>query len=140
MKNNDPLLIDTGRGFSILYRERYLYSNTDPEKRAIMRAEKTVLQNSTLYILTSPLLFYGITEILSRLPDDSHIICFELSKNLLNLSKDHIPDVLLNSKFGLVEQYFKEQQQPATQVPQQPATQEQQTPPSTVHKGQSHGE
>ncbi|MCK5200086.1 MAG: DUF115 domain-containing protein [Spirochaetales bacterium] len=98
MKNNDPLLIDTGRGFSILYRERYLYSNTDPEKRAIMRAEKTVLQNSTLYILTSPLLFYGITEIISRLPDDSHIICFELSKNLLNLSNNHIPDLLHNSK------------------------------------------
>jgi hypothetical protein len=99
MKDQDPLLINTGRGFSILYRERYLYSNTDPEKRAILRAEKTVLQNSTLYILTSPLLFYGITEILSRIPDDSHIICFELSKNLLNLSKDHIPDLLLNSKF-----------------------------------------
>lgn len=98
MKNKDPLLIDTGRGFSILYRERYLYSNTDPEKRAVMRAEKTVLQDSTLYILTSPLLFYGISEILSRLPDNSHIICFELSKKLLDLSKSYIPDLLLNSK------------------------------------------
>ena len=98
MKNQNPLLIDTGRGFSVLYHERYLYSSTEPEKRAILRAEKTVLQNNTLYILTSPLLFYGTTEILSRLPDDSHIICFEFSKNLHKLSKSHIPDSIINSK------------------------------------------
>ncbi len=97
MENENLLLINTGRGFSVLYRGRYLYSSTDPEKRAILRAEKTVLQNETLYILTSPLLFYGITEILSRLPMDSHIICFEFSKDLHELSKSHIPDSILNS-------------------------------------------
>ncbi len=98
MKNNDPLLIDTGRGFSIFYREKYLYSSTEPERRAVIRAEKATLQHSTLYILTSPLLFYGVFEILSKLPDDSHIICIELSKDLHKLSKSHIPDLLSNSK------------------------------------------
>lgn len=97
MENKNPLLIDTGRGFSVLYRGRYLYSNTDPEKRAVLRAEKTVLRNDTLYFLTSPLLFYGTAEILSKLPGDSHIICFELSKNLHELSKKHIPDSIRNS-------------------------------------------
>lgn len=98
MKNQNPLLIDTGRGFSVIYCERYLYSSTDPEKRAILRAEKTIMQSDTLYILTSPLLFYGTTEILSRLPGNSHIICFEYSKELHELSKSHIPDSVLNSK------------------------------------------
>ena len=97
MTNKDPLLKDTGRGFSVLYRERYLYSSTDPEKRAILKAENTLLQSDTLYILTSPLLFYGITEILSRLPGNSHIICFEYSKELHELSKNHIPDSIVNS-------------------------------------------
>ena len=97
MKNQNPLLIDTGRGFSVLYCERYLYSSTDPEKRAVLRAEKTLLQSDTLYILTSPLLFYGTTELLSGLPDNSHIICFEYSKDLYELSRNHIPDSFLNS-------------------------------------------
>lgn len=97
MDNKDPLLIDTGRGFSVLYRERYLYSSTDPEKRAVLRAEKTILQNETLYILTSPLLFYGTSEILSKLPADSHIICFEFSKNLYKLSQNNMPALISNS-------------------------------------------
>jgi hypothetical protein len=98
MKNTDPLLINTGRGFSVLYNKRHLYSPTEPEERAIVRSNQALLQSDTLYILSSPLLFYGVKELLLRLPVNSYIICFEYSKLLLKLSKDHIPEYLLNSK------------------------------------------
>ena len=98
MKSTGPLLIDTGRGFSILYNNRHLYSPTEPEERAIVRSNQALLQSDTLYILSSPLLFYGVKELLLRLPVNSYIICFEYSKLLLKLSKDHIPEYLLNSK------------------------------------------
>jgi len=98
MKNTDPLLIDTGRGFSVLYNNRYLYSPTEPEERALIRSNQTLLQRDTLYILNSPLLFYGVEELLLRLPENSFIICFEYTKILLELSKKHIPEYLLNSK------------------------------------------
>lgn len=97
MENQNPLLTDTGRGFSVFYSARYLYSSTDPEKRAVLRSENTVVQSDTLYILTSPLLYYGIAELVSRLPDNSHIICLEYSEDLYELSKSHIPYLLQNS-------------------------------------------
>ena len=97
MKNYDPLLIDTGRGFSVFYDKKYLYNVKDPERRAIIRAERVHLQEDTLYILNSPLLFYGISKIVSKLPLGSHIICFELSRVLYELSKDNIPNSILKS-------------------------------------------
>ncbi len=97
MKNSDPLLNDTGRGFSVLYKGRQLYSPADPEKRAILRSDQIELQNDTLYFLSSPLLFYGVKELLSRLPDTSHLICFEFSDTLYELSKNHIPEFFLDS-------------------------------------------
>lgn len=98
MDNTGPLLIDTGRGFSVLYNNRHLYSPTDPLKRAVLRSNQIELQNETLYIVSSPLLFYGVKELLERLPASSHIICFESSKSLYNLSIEHIPEILLVSK------------------------------------------
>ncbi len=97
MKDTDPLLIDTGRGFSVFYNNRHLYSPEEPEKRAIIRSNRTELQSDTLYILSSPLLFYGVKEIISRIPSDSHIICFEYSDTLYRLSKQIIPDYFINS-------------------------------------------
>lgn len=98
MNNTDPLLINTGRGFSVLYKNRHLYSPTEPDERAVLRSNKTLLQRDTLYILNSPLLFYGVKELIQRLPANSYIICFEYSKSLFMLSKERIPECLLNSK------------------------------------------
>ena len=98
MKSINPLLIDTGRGFSVLYNSRHLYSPTDPLKRAILRSNQIKLQNETLYIICSPLLFYGVKELLARLPVNSYIICYECSESLHKLSMEHIPDNLVNSK------------------------------------------
>ena len=98
MKDSDPLLTDTGRGFSILYKGRHLYSNTDPKKNAVIKAERAILQGDTLYFLSSPLLFYGIKELISKLPPSSHIICFELSESLHSLSKKYFQDLTFNSQ------------------------------------------
>ena len=97
MNNVDPLLIDTGRGFSVFYKDRYLYNSSDPIKRAVLKATQTNLQNDTLYFLSSPLLFYGISELISSLPTDSHIICFEISTDLHKLSNKNIPKIISNS-------------------------------------------
>lgn len=97
MKNTDPLLIDTGRGFSVFYNNRHLYSHAEPEERAILRSNQTPIQSDTLYIISSPLLFYGVKEILERIPSDSHLICFEYSDPLHELSKKNLPDYISNS-------------------------------------------
>ncbi len=98
MEKHNPLLIDTGRGFSVLYKNKHLYNSKEPELRAVLRAEQIPLQTDTLYIINSPLLFYGVSKILSKLPSGSHIICFELSKSLYKLSKNNIPVNILKSR------------------------------------------
>ncbi len=98
MKSYDPLLIDTGRGSSVFYNKRHLYNPREPIERAVLRAKQIQLQTDTLYILNSPLLFYGVSEIIENLPSGSHIICFEISESLYRLSKDNIPDSILESK------------------------------------------
>ncbi len=102
MKDKNPLLTETGRGFSVLYRGRYLYSTTDPEGSAELKAKKTFLQGETLYLLPSPLLFYGTGDIVSRIPEGSHLICFELSAALLTLTMEHIPDFIDKSSLVTV--------------------------------------
>jgi 6-hydroxymethylpterin diphosphokinase MptE-like len=98
MNKEDPLLIDTGRGFSILFKDRYLYNSSNPMQRAVLKASKTVFQSDTLYFLSSPLLFYGLSELITNLPAGSHIICFEISDDLHEISKKYIPDNVSKSK------------------------------------------
>lgn len=94
MDDSGPLLIDTGRGFSVLYKGRHLYSSTDPVKRTVLRSNQVTFQKDTLYILSSPLLFYGVEELITRIPESSFLICFEYSDILFNFSKKYIPDKL----------------------------------------------
>ena len=76
-KQDKPLLVDTGKGFSIKWRNRFLYSSRDPLNGILRRVESLELQPDTLYLIPSPLLGYGIREILMRLPSRSYILGVE---------------------------------------------------------------
>jgi len=92
MNGEDPLLVDTGRGFSVYYRGRHLYNRISPLESAERRAEAVSVPPETIVFLPSPLLMYGAEILTEKLPEKSIVVAYEhdenLSKHLYPLIKD----------------------------------------------------
>lgn len=83
-----PLLIQTGRGFSVLYRNKYLYSKYNPQATISAQCASLVIPNSTLLVCFSPLLGYGLEQLFEKLPASSYLLAVECDQNLMRLSLD----------------------------------------------------
>jgi len=98
--NEKPELIPIDSGFSVLYKGKYLYSKRSPQKNILQLISSIVIQNETLVLCVSPVLGYGLKELLEKLPTDSFAIGLEADEELLKLSKNKIDkNILENSKF-----------------------------------------
>lgn len=95
---DSPEIIETEKKPSLRYRGRYLYSMSDPEGSAVKRAEAVHIDPGTLIFVPSPLLFYGFTELLRKLPENAHILCVETDQQLMSVSSSVMPDVLRKDK------------------------------------------
>ncbi|MDY7028413.1 MAG: 6-hydroxymethylpterin diphosphokinase MptE-like protein [Spirochaetota bacterium] len=93
MQDEGPRLIDRPGGASIVYKNRDLYGSGPAEASAARRARRFTLQHNTLYVLASPLLWYGAVDILHRLPDSSHVLALEEDAQLASFSRGHMPPV-----------------------------------------------
>jgi hypothetical protein len=85
MTEAEPHLVDTGRGYTVTYRGRSLYSPRDPIGAAVRRVEKLELQPGTLIFIPSLGLGYGLAELLEKLPGSCHILCIEADELLFKL-------------------------------------------------------
>lgn len=86
MSFKEPLLKETGRGFTVLYQDKHLYSRYNPARQIEKQCRDIVLEKETLYLLASPLLGLGITILQEKLPECSEIFSIEKDENLLRLS------------------------------------------------------
>ena len=83
-----PRQLDTGSGITLEYQGRLLYSRVDPKSRPLRIARETELEPETLYLIPSPLLLYGIEELLVRLPASSFVVLLEKEESLEQLSRE----------------------------------------------------
>ena len=98
-----PSTVETPRGQSVLYRGRYLYSRYDPAKSPIEAARAAVIPDETLVFCPSPILGYGLSELLTSLPARSFVLALEADENLMAFSAERIPrEILLNPRFKLI--------------------------------------
>jgi hypothetical protein len=98
-----PSTVETPRGLSVLYRGRFLYSRYDPQKSPIEAAQAAAIPDETLVLCPSPLLGYGLSELLASLPARSFVLALEADENLMALSVERIPrDIFFNPKFKLI--------------------------------------
>lgn len=79
--------IETSQGFSVSYKEHFLYSKYNPSKNIISAIEKLQLLPGTLILCCSPLLGYGITELLQKLPENCLLILCEAEQALYDFSE-----------------------------------------------------
>lgn len=92
ISNNEdekPLLIQTGRGFSVLYRNKYLYSKYNPQAAITAQIAALQIPNSTLILCLSPVLGYGLKELTEKLPASSYILALECDQVLMRFSLEH---------------------------------------------------
>ncbi len=102
MTEAQPRLVDTGRGYTITYRGKALYSPRDPQGGAIRRVEKIVLEPKTLVLIPSLGLGYGIPELLDKIPDSCHILCIEVDERLFKLALSAGPALPKSNRLTII--------------------------------------
>jgi len=86
MNEDEPLLRDTGRGFTVFYRGKNLYSAAEPREAARRRAAAVRLQDRSLVLVPGLGLGYGLEVLLARLPAGSRLVCVETDPKLYALA------------------------------------------------------
>ena len=87
-EHEKPQLVQTARGFSVLYRTKYLYSKYNPRQSIVTQIAHLQIPDSTLIICLSPVLGYGLQELAEKLPTASYILAVECDQLLMRLSLD----------------------------------------------------
>ncbi len=93
--DDKPLLVDTGKGFSVKWRNRFLYSSRNPLESVLKRVELWNPEENTLYLIPSPLLGYGLAKMAGKLPAGSLVLGVERFQELMALTQSHLPQELL---------------------------------------------
>jgi hypothetical protein len=86
MSSSGPRLVDTGRGFTVYHRGRYLYSSVEPLKAVRRRVERASVPERTLVFVPSVGLGYGLEDLVRRLPASSHVLCVEADEELMGFA------------------------------------------------------
>lgn len=103
-KTKAPGLIQTRQGVSVLYKDKYLYSKYDPSKSILNIISGISIPEYSIILIFSPVLWYGLKELLSKLPDNSTAAVFEYDENLFDFALKNIPEELkpaFNSKIKI---------------------------------------
>src|SRR5574344_760445 len=98
--NEKPCLVETGRGFSVSYKNRFLYSKYDPSKAVMQSVSALSVLPGTLILACSPCLCYGLKELCDSLPDGCFVLGCECDAVLCDFARTHLADSL--SRFYLV--------------------------------------
>ena len=84
-------------GFSVLYHGIALYSRVNPRSAPERVASEFSFHPDTLYVISSPLLGYGLEIFLSRIPLSCAVLALELDPALAALSSERLPRSLLDN-------------------------------------------
>ncbi len=90
MDNNNfqkPCIIQTAQGFSVSYKEKLLYSKYAPVKAITNTINNLTIQSGTIFLCCSPILPYGIKELLDKLPDQCFLLLCERDSALYDFTK-----------------------------------------------------
>ena len=85
-----PCLVPAGQGFSVLYKNRYLYSRYSPQTAAERAVEALTIRPQSLVLVFSPLLCYGLEALFKKIPDDSFVLFVEKEAALIDLTVQYL--------------------------------------------------
>ncbi len=79
---NKPCSVQARQGFSVYYRNRYLYSQYDAEKPVTRLIDSLTILSETLILAYSPALGTGLLHLLDRIPDGCFVLAAEFDREL----------------------------------------------------------
>lgn len=85
-----PCLVETQQGFSISYKNKFLYSKYNPQKNILQTIENLQILPGTIILCYSPVLSYGLKELSQKLPENCIMLGCELEDSLLNFINSNI--------------------------------------------------
>ena len=77
---NEPCLVETRQGFSVLYQNKPLYSKYAPKDSIKKIIDSLNILPNTLILCFSPLLAYGLEELFEKLPENCFVLALEKNK------------------------------------------------------------
>ena len=92
-----PCLVETRQGFSVLYNEKPLYSKYAPKDSILKIVNNLEILPNTLILCFSPVLGYGLEELLAKLPENSFILALEKDKALYDFSLTESESLVKNA-------------------------------------------
>ncbi len=97
-----PELVKADSGFSVLYKDKYLYSKRNPKKLILNLIDKTEIPPQSLVLCISPLMGYGIEDLLKKTPGNSILVAVEQDPILMDFSFKQITQIPLIKKTELI--------------------------------------
>lgn len=79
-------LVQSPKRLNISFNGRLLYSQSSTPEKRLERLPQT---SQTLYVIVSPLLFYGVESLEIMLPDNSYILAVEQNPDIYKMSIDY---------------------------------------------------
>ena len=89
-----PLVFETPGGLSVSYKGRLLYSAREPRNLPRKVAAACDSGPSRLHLVLSPLLWYGVPEILAAMGPGSAVLCVEADHALAEIARSRMPSEL----------------------------------------------
>ncbi len=85
---NKPCLVKTARGFSVNYKNHFLYSKYNPERNILSIIEKMQILPGTIILCFSPVLKYGLEALAKKLPENCLMLGIEADFELHKLAEE----------------------------------------------------
>ncbi len=93
-----PCLVNTQQGFSVLYKNRYLYSKYQPKTAVLKYIDGLTLLPYTLILCYAPALGYGLEELLQKMPEGCKVITIDFDEELHALFLENNGSLLAGEK------------------------------------------
>ncbi|QTQ11500.1 DUF115 domain-containing protein [Treponema parvum] len=90
LSDKKPCTVHTGRGFSVSYKDRLLYSKYDPQKSILQTVDSLNILSGTLVLCFSPCLWYGMGELLQKIPKGCRVLACEADDLLYEFAKNEL--------------------------------------------------
>ena len=96
--NEKPCKVQTQQGFSVLYKNRHLYSRYAPSVAVLKFIDGLTILPDTLILCYAPALGYGLHELLEKMPSGCHILTVDFDKQLYDFFRENC--ICANNSFA----------------------------------------